>query len=406
MIFSTIAASIPSLLLGALLGAIFGMAFPPLYRRFLRTLTDIRAQRRTRLLSSGRVTKWLLDYYRSHGSHVELYRCRIRDTEVTIPFLSRPEWQTRQRLSPNEDLIVSVCRGQNEEFPVRWMLLKRRHTLGQHIFLGEANTLYLDAIYDGEELKISVRKCGFKQMASRLIELEEETFRASSSKLARATPLRDSCLFDIETAAKVKARPFSVGCTAAFAIRNGDSFDLLIHTRSPSTMTFGGSKAVIPNFGLEPNWTSGGKSRFGVLFYNFLKEYLEELFNYEELISVQLQRRPSPDWFAALPEAEDLLELMECGSFWVEFLGFGIDALNGTGNIALLAIVNDPDISIKLLANITANWKVAVGAPNMEPISFIDYQDPRLETWLREGQFQYGSAFTIDLALKTLADLQ
>ncbi len=393
--------SIGSTLFGAILGAIFGMALPALRNRLAELVRSFKVNRRNKLLQSGRVTDWLLTYYRNNGAHVYLYDCRIGRTEVKIPFLTSPEWQVHHIIPSCGEMIVTASLGPKQDFPHKLRLIKRRSSLGQWVF-GEGNTFYLDRIVSQPELNVFVRPCHFSQMATKLIELEEETFSAAKSRLKRKTPLRDRCLRDLLTASKVIERPFSVGCTAVFAIRNDDNFQLLLQTRSTSTITFGGSKAVIPNFGLEPNRNEGGQSKHGILFHNFLKEYCEELFDYEELIDIQAQRRPTPDWFTCLPEARELLQLYDEGMFRLEFLGFGIDALNGTGSIALLAIVNDSSFSSKLRESITANWEVASPTPNDEAIAFIDYKDPILETWLRDGRLQYGSAFTIALAIKRL----
>jgi len=397
-------ASITSLLLGAILGAIFGMLFPVLYKRALTAYGSQRTRRRIDFLSSGQVTKWLLDYYRRNESHVDLFDCRLGRTEVKIPFFTKPEWQINQRVLPDRDTVVQVTVGSTSNFPIKMSLVRRRSALGQRFF-GEQKTLYLDRIEDQRDFKVYAKACVFFQMATKLIELEEETFRAAGSRIARATPLRDRCLRDLPTAEKVIERPFSIGCTTALAMKRPAGFDLLIQTRSPSTMTFGGSRAVIPNFGLEPNWTDAAQSKFSIIFYNLLKEYCEELFDYEELIDMQKLRRPSPDWFTSLPEARELLKRLENNTFWVEFLGFGIDGLNGTGNVALLAVVNDEAFASDLERGIKANWEVAEHSPSVEPLRFIDYHDPMLAQWLSEGQLQYGSAFTIDLAVKRLDEI-
>ena len=81
------------------------------------------------------------------------------------------------------------------------------------------------------------------------------------------------------------------------------SYDIAIQSRSAQVLTAPNAKAVIPNFGLTDNELAGNKSALGILFYNLIKEYLEEMFNYEELIGDVMQRRVDPDWFLELPEA-------------------------------------------------------------------------------------------------------
>jgi hypothetical protein len=393
--------SILSLLISAVLGALFGMMLPAAKKAMLRHIRRRAINQRKDLLNSGKVRDWLIDYYRKKESHVDLFCCQLGKSDVMIPLLTRPSWQIPEKLNIDCDKVLNVSRNIDSAFPIKNRLLKRRAYLGQKLF-GEGNTMYLDRIEDQDKLQISVKHCHFRQMASRLIELEEETFAAVRSRFKKQTPLRDRCLPDVATAAKVNERPFSVGCTVAFVIRHSGNYKLLIHKRSTKTMTYGGSRAVIPNFGLEPNWASSGSSRMGLIFYNFIKEYCEELFDYEELTDISIVKRPSVDWFTCLPEADSLLKMYEAGSFSLDFLGFGIDALNGTGNIALLALVKDDSIASTLVDTIRANWEVARGKKNLNPIEFIAFNDPKLEKWLCNGNLQYGSAFTIHLAINRL----
>jgi hypothetical protein len=139
-----------------------------------------------------------------------------------------------------------------------------------------------------------------------------------------------------------------------------------------------------------------------VLFYNFVKEYLEELFNYNELSHIADVQRVYPKWFYELPEAKDLLLSK---SFSLECLGLGFNALNGVTIVAMLARIDDTRLSNLIKEKINANWEVAKRTTESPSIEFVDYKSPKLETWLLEMKYSTASAFSISRAIERLTEL-
>ena len=153
---------------------------------------------------------------------------------------------------------------------------------------------------------------------------------------------------------------------------------------------------------MTDNELAGNKSALGILFYNLIKEYLEEMFNYEELIGDVMQRRVDPDWFLELPEARELLGLSQRGLFSVSYLGCGIDCLSGTTTIATLAAVEDQEYGRSIKKKMIANWEVDVPAMESPALQFVDMKDARLSNWLDRGEYQSSSAFALALTLPSL----
>ena len=139
-----------------------------------------------------------------------------------------------------------------------------------------------------------------------------------------------------------------------------------------------------------------------VLFYNFIKEYLEELFNYDELNHIANVQRVYPKWFYELPEAKDLLSSK---SFSLECLGLGFNSLNGVTIVAMLARIDDTRLSNLIKEKINANWEVAKRTTESPSIEFVDYKSPKLETWLLEMKYSTASAFSISRAIERLTEL-
>lgn len=387
------------LVMGAILGAIFSFLLPIGQKKIKGNFQARRLKKRKSLVESRKVYKWLIEYYKRKGNLNDLFDCKIGNFEIKIPFLTKREWQYVEVIKPETDEILEYAESYDQRFKINKRLIKRRIELGQNLF--NEPTLYLDRLDEfSDSITLHVKCCEYFQMATQLVNLEEETFEAIQKNIFTGVPIRDSSFPSLLHAQKLGKKPYSIGCTVALVLKTANSYEIIIQIRSHSTLTFGGTKAVIPNFGLSP--IIGATNNYNILSYNFIKEYCEEMFNYEELISLMNSKRANPYWFYELPEAKELLSLWEDKVFSLEFLGFGFDALNGTSNIALLAIIDDVGFAKKIKENIITNWEVAKRTMKLEPIEFIDYKSSKLENWLRENRYQFGSAFTIARVIERL----
>jgi len=392
------------LLVGAIVGAVLGYLLPRWYEDGKRYLQRRNRENRRLLLESNNVYGWLVEYYERRGSINDLFDCKIGNFEIKMPFLTKREWQCVSKIQPEGNKILQYAETSNKGFKIDWRLMKKRMELGQRLF--NEPTLYLDRLEEHDNsITLHVKTCEYFQMATLLARLEEETFRAVRKSAYTGVPFRDECLPNLARAQKLVKRPFSIGCIAVLAVRIDDGYEIVIQTRAHATVTFGGTKSAIPNFGLSP--IIGAEGDTNILLYNFVKEYCEELFSYDELIEMMSQKRADPFWFYGLCEAEELLSLMEDNKFALEFLGFGFDALNGTSTIALLAVIEDDRASIEFKRRLCANWEVAKRTLSLaRSIEFVDHKSPQLETWLRENRYHFGSTFAISRAIERLDQLR
>jgi hypothetical protein len=395
---------VAELVVGAIVGAVSGYLVPKWYEDAKRYLQRKNREKRQSLLESKNVYEWLIGYYDRRGSIRDLFDCKIGRFEVKIPFLTKREWQYIRKIQPEGNEILQFAESSDKGFEIDWRLIKRRIGLGQRLF--NEPTLYLDRLEQHDSsINLHVKSCEYFQMATLLVKLEEETFRAvQKNDYARGNvPLRDECLRNLTRAQELVKKPFSIGCVVALAVRIDDSYEIVIQTRAHSTITFGGTKSGIPNFGLTPIVSIGNDTN--ILLYNFIREYCEELFSYDELIEVMSQKRADPFWFYNLREAEELLLLIKSNGFALEFLGFGFDALNGTSTIALLAVIEDARASTELKRRLCANWEVAKQTRFISSIEFVDYKSPQLESWLRENRYHFAGAYAISRAIERLDQL-
>ncbi|MFI6575980.1 hypothetical protein ACIBFB_09270 [Nocardiopsis sp. NPDC050513] len=270
--------------------------------------------------------------------------------------------------------------------------------LGQRLF-GEPALYfdYLDLSDSGPV--VDVKRCRYYEVASNLIRLEEETFSAIMRGRMNGLPLRDEAFLDAETAQAAAVKPFPVGCPVVLALRRGDGYQVAVHTRSHETSTFGGAKSVTPNFGLMPVVGSSDGRPVGLLYYNFLKEYLEELYGYDELNRMTLQRRADPRWFYGIPEARMLLESPH---FSLETLGMGFNALNGVLVLPMLARVDDVDVAARITGQVKVNGETGADHGDELDGGFVPVDSPRLAAWPVQRRYNPASAFGLGEALRRL----
>lgn len=409
--------SILNLLIGAVLGAILGMLFPKWIDSYQESKRKSTLQKRRQLLENERLkSNWVIKYYEKNGNLTDLYNCKIGNYEMRIPFITKDEWNRNFIIPPYKDHLLKFSETSGQNFPVDIKLIEKRKKLGQELF--NEPTLYIDRIeHDENHIKFHVKECEYFQVATSIIRLEEETFKAISNNRFKHIPIRNSFIPGASQVQTIPTKPISIGCSIALAIKVRDSFEILIHTRSHSTICFGGAKTVIPNFGFAPiyggakkfvsnskiNGQTGKSSEFNLLYYNFIKEYLEELFNYEELIKFINNRKANPFWFYELPEAKTLIKLIKEEKFTLEYLGFGFEALNGIAMISLLGIINDEEFSASFKRDIELNWEVS--KEKMIDIDFANIKSNHFENWFRNNDFVASGAFTISRALKRLRDV-
>lgn len=380
----------------ALLGAVFGLVLPSLVSWIKIGYHQFLFGRRLKLTSKSDLDDWLLRYYDDDKS--DLYEFKSTGYSKQIPFLVDSNSIGLRLNSFSETRLIKFLGVDDSDFPVDHRIIRRRRALGQRLF--NEKTLYAESIVvNKRSSEIFVKECYYFQMLTLLSHLEDETFSAIRKK--RVLKHRNAILKNFPTASKLLIKPISIGCQVVIALSSSKSYDFIIQTRSHSTITFGGSKSVIPSFGMSPINKVGFEDS-NLLLYNFLKEYCEELFNYEDLITVENLKRPDPFWFYNLPEAAHAMTLLETQKAFFECLGYGFDGLNGSINLAMIFCVTDPKASEEIKRNIVANWEVESNSTSNPSIEFVDYKSDRFGEWMANNEFHYSGAFALSEAIKRL----
>jgi len=159
-----------------------------------------------------------------------------------------------------------------------------------------------------------------------------------------------------------------------------------IQSRSGEVIGLGNMRAVVPTFGLEPNRIGDSTSRYGLLAYNFFREYAEELFDLEDVVQSVIARRASLDWIFELPQVALLESEMVAGRVSLSTTGFCVIPQEGVLSIAMLAVAESPELFRKVRAQTNPNWEAVEGGHSSVPIEFVRLDDHRLDDWV-DGLF-------------------
>ena len=346
-------------------------------------------KRRRDLLRPEKVYDWLIEYHTRKGTLNDLFRTDAERNVLKIPFLVRRSWLYFQRLNIYSEEILHY-RGKGGPFKIDEKLIKKKTRLNQTIF--DEPTIYIEKVSPAEgPLTLEVKECRYFEMISSISALEEETLAAIKRKRYHSLPIRDRYFASAEVADKPHSLPFSVGCVVLLAFRTSNGYELLVQRRSAATATYGGYKSVIPSYGLSP-LPKGAP--YSLSFYNFIKEFAEEIYDFEGLIRHMSSKKGDLLWFLDAPEVKEVADSFRNGSSEYIFTGFGIDILNGTNTLSYLCIINDADLVCRLKSKMQGSWE-SEGDGSDLALELIDMNDPKLFNEIQGRKFHFGSAFCI-----------
>jgi hypothetical protein len=397
---------------------------------------------RRNYLETERLTKWLLQFHEYHGGSglqklklgenttslsgirgaigrfVEDFILpptdkRQESSNLEIPFLSQPDWDAPDELldelkihESRDSILFDNSKGElSTEYRIDYDLIDERELIGQRIW--DAPTMYLDNITGSAQdggIKIAVKACRYFESATRMIELENETINGVKFGKYDGCPLRKEFFLKVSGIKHNLYRPMTLGCMVVFALKAKSGYDIIYQTRSTENATANSVVAIAPTFGLSPFLGKPPKNK-GLLFYNFLKEYLEEFFNQRELIQPFDLRTPYDRYYESLysrPEVRPLLS----DHFNLYYLGFGFNLINGYPNIGLLAKLDSRDDSDFIKKHVDPNWEIAkhaeIHSHGLLPLGWVNSKKlNELEKLFL--QIEPAGGFFLSSALKYLA---
>jgi hypothetical protein len=399
------------------LGALLGVFAPEMYKHFAKRHADARgrakAEERNKATDPARVSQYLTSHYLRDPESSHVFTAKVGSHSSRIPFLSEPSWQLVD--SGEETPKVSYLFGATPDLTlaVDHSLIDFRRKLGQRIW--DAPAMFCSGIVSQGDGNAQIRtgKCDYLAVVSSTIRAEERVFDRVRCQLAGEQPRVG--LPSLRSIREGQTAPTLIGCAVLFAFRKGDTYSILLGTRSKETATFGGTLGTLPNYGLTPKIPIESSpleaedsdprisfvNRYTLSTFNFVKEFAEELYGNTALDNPLLAKKLSDTWFYELPECKKLLHWMKEDKVDVRFLGFGFDLLNCGCVLAHLAVVDDPTVGDQLLNEIRLNWEIT-HHNSRAGFMLVPLDSPILEHTLRDHMFHAGAAFALTLAIRAL----
>ena len=176
--------------------------------------------------------------------------------------------------------------------------------------------------------------------------------------------------------------------------------EVIIHRRSASVVNAAGIRTVAPVFGFDAAMVGNNRSALGLVLYNLVREYAEELFDKEALVQANRGKWYHPDQIIdAVPEIGVLLDDLASGVARARVTGMCVNPKDCDLSIALLLQVGPSARSAELLRrHMRAGWEAASGDLGEPAAELVGLGDPRLDEWAATGELYPTSAFALDRA--------
>ncbi len=389
------------------LGVIAGHFFPKLVDSLANFFIKAKVSKRNESLKNETIVTWLHNYHEyhslNHGILNELPFCEIGPYRERVPYLSKSKWDPPVEVSAlhkikcHQDHILRHSQGIHSGFKIDERAIKRRKKFGQKIW--NADTLYLEHIsYENDMPIFHVKTCEYYASASSMINLEDETIKAVSKNSFKKCNLRQRYYLTTKGIEDNLFVPITIGCLVVFALRTVDGYEIILQTRSDENLTSNAVTSVVPTFGLSP-FVGLPPSDKGLLYYNFLREYLEELHCVKEtteLIREHSTSRAAEAYYEWLYNSEQAKKLLKCEDFNLYYIGFGFNLTNGNPNIGLLAKLDDISVSQEIKKAFYRNWEV-------DSLQYVNLDSEDLSNLFSTKRLDPASSFFISKAIKYIS---
>lgn len=348
--------------------------------------------------SSAKHSHNILTIYRSAGIADHLYTVQTFAGQ-TLPILHDNEIPPIGRIdATTEDDPVVLDDLDANPFPVDERLIKSKIARGARIWDGPA--VYLKGMQTDSTGKpiLTAGICNYYGYVTLAQQLSTE---ANSSTGRKPIPLGHFGRFSDATSGKFGPVTLAATVTCVFDSEHGEQF-IALQRRSDAVVNAAGMYGVAPIFGLESNRLRSAKSRYGTIYYNFLKEFIEEFFDLEPVIRAATTPRSDLDWIFQLPHAPDLVAQLDNGDLSLFCTGLGIDLSDGSLTIALTAHFTSPDYLETLRSTAVGSWESETATATRPAIEFVAVDDPSLADLATIEHMDPSSIFSLDLARQHL----
>ncbi len=358
------------ILLGAVVGAVVSGWYVSTTRAARRRIRARIVQRWEREGASARLAMKTVAYYQRRQVASSLYAPTTLSDAPLVPLLFDNALRFPQVAGFRHDQFLTFDHSWTK-FPysrraIRWY--SRRET---RLFDGEPLCVKAVSYDPSGAMQLTAGRSNFYAHASLSFKLRREM-------LSPVYPprLHNRFLQTFEEALLSDLAPKGIGCATATLFQGPRALQLAISRRSSTVLTSHNVFSVLPGFTMEANTIGDMSSSFGITFYNFVREFCEELFDLEQLVHMQTARRAHPDWIFEIPAAAAILREAEAGRLHLFRSGIAFNPNTGGLRCALIAHFTSCDFFRWVQRELKTNWESAQTGESDSPISFLELDDP------------------------------
>jgi hypothetical protein len=377
------------LIAGAVLGLIVDRLWDVGREAHQRSSSQRRAARRQQQDDALRSS--LLRLYKRSGMDQNLYLTTTFKTAVRTSLLHDATLGVFGPLDGRTDEFVSVIDSRRVEFPSNIRVIKTMRRAGAQLWDG--SLLYAKEVESmpgaRAGLHVGAGVCNYFAYVT-----ERDRIRRTLDRRRRS-----GCVpSDLRTTLASRPTPTSLAASVVCVFQASGGREVAIQRRSPSVVSATGKLGVIPLFGLESNRDGTTRSRYGALAYNFLKEFMEEFYDVEELTQAASSAKLHPDWIFDIPITSRVVDEFDAGRLRLRVLGVGFDLRDASLTYALLAHFESPAYLERLKSDLKPSSESKAQSAAEKPINFLPLAGEELTVAAATGQFDSSSVFALDLA--------
>jgi hypothetical protein len=387
------------ILLGAIVGAVVSGWYVATTRAAQRKLKAWTARRWEREGASAQLAIKTVAYYQRRQALSSLFVPTTLNDARPVPLLFDSRLHFPRNTGIHHDQFLTFDHSWTK-FPYSRRAIRWYGRRGTTLFDGEPLCVRSISYNPPELTQLTTGRSNFYAHASLSFKLRREIL----SPLYRPR-LHDRFLQTFEEALLSDLQPKGISCAAATLFQGTHALQIAISRRSNNVATSHAVFSTLPAFQMEANSIGEVSSRFGVTFYNFIREFCEEFFDLEQLVQMQTARRAHPDWIFEIPAAAAVLREAEAGRFHLIRSGIAINPSTGGLRCALVAHFTSCDFFQWVQKELKTNWESTQTSETDSPISFLELDDPRIDLWAQGYKLTPTSIFCVDLARQYVADL-
>lgn len=369
-------------------GAVAAAKTENLWQRFESAITSrarsVHNESQLSKSSVAHVTRVVEAAYRGRSMQHVLYRMRTTSEKVRLPLISRAEF-TPQEVSFESDSLLSIEQRERKDYRVNHRLVARHVKSGRR--MTDDSVLYVSG---GDAKHIRLGVTGYYATVS----VADEVLRAIDGRRQGAIGLEDITSFESILGSE-KLRPMIVGSDVTCVFTRGQTQVTALHRRSPETVNAPGAYTVSPAYVYNTNRADDITSRFGVIGYNFLREFLEEFWDDDLLANASVSPRAHPDWIFDSDHGQLLLKEVESRRVRLWCTGMAVDLTHLCLVLSLTAHFRSVEFS-DLVMKAPGSSTEALPETGRPPIEFPALVGNDLESKI--ANMKPTTAFSIDQA--------